>query len=173
MFCSSLCCSEYILPNGSTRLKGSVREVRFAHSQLASDDLTTDDQVLLMNNERFSVPELLFNPQDVGLDVCGLADTIAASINSCAPALHPFLWANILCVGGNVCFPNFKERLELELRAIAPEFCEVRVSIASSPIKAAFNGGCTFARDNNCAAQSITAKAYKESGRNAWARLGQ
>lgn len=154
-------------------MKGSVREPRFQQGQLMPDDITADDQVLLMNNERFSVPELLFNPQDVGLDSCGVADAVASAISECPAALQPFLWSNILCVGGNACLPNFRERLEHELRAIAPEHCEVRVVCPASPVKAAWAGGCAMAKDNSTlTSHSVSVKAYKEAGRNAWARAG-
>ena len=49
---------EYILPDLSTHRKGHVRQV---------DDIVTDtDQILVMNNERFTVPELVFRPDDIG-----------------------------------------------------------------------------------------------------------
>ncbi|KAG2745417.1 hypothetical protein P692DRAFT_20837549 [Suillus brevipes Sb2] len=39
------------------------------------------DQVLAMENERFTIPELLFRPDDIGLEHSGLAATVAASIS--------------------------------------------------------------------------------------------
>ena len=41
--------------------------------------------------------------------------------------LHEPLYRNILLVGGNAMFPNFKERLELELRAITPTNYDIDV----------------------------------------------
>jgi actin-related protein 6 len=49
---------EYILPDLSTNRKGRIR---------ASGDIVAEtDQILLMNNERFSVPEIIFRPDDIG-----------------------------------------------------------------------------------------------------------
>jgi len=49
---------EYILPDLSSNRKGHVRQL---------DDIVTDtDQILMMNNERFTVPELIFRPDDIG-----------------------------------------------------------------------------------------------------------
>ena len=49
---------EYILPNFSDNRPGRVK---------APDDIIADaDQVLFMNSERFTVPELLFQPTDIG-----------------------------------------------------------------------------------------------------------
>jgi actin-related protein 6 len=50
---------EYILPDLSTNRKGRIRR---------PDDIVTEtDQVLVMNNERFSVPEVIFRPDDIGM----------------------------------------------------------------------------------------------------------
>ena len=49
---------EYILPDLSTNRSGRVRQ---------PDDIVDTDQILVMNNERFTVPELLFRPDDIGM----------------------------------------------------------------------------------------------------------
>lgn len=49
---------EYILPDFSLNRRGRVR---------GPDEIMLDAyQVLYMNNERFSVPEILFRPDDIG-----------------------------------------------------------------------------------------------------------
>jgi actin-related protein 6 len=48
----------YVLPDLTRKRTGHIRQ---------PDDLRADsDQVLVMNNERFSVPEPLFRPDDIG-----------------------------------------------------------------------------------------------------------
>lgn len=42
-----------------------------------------DEQVLVMNNERFSIPEVLLNPSMVGIDQAGVAEAIVQAINAC------------------------------------------------------------------------------------------
>ena len=49
---------EYVLPDFSTNRRGHVRKP----DEMASET----DQVLYMGNERFSVPEILFRPDDIG-----------------------------------------------------------------------------------------------------------
>jgi len=41
-------------------------------------------QIIRLNNERFSVPEVLFHPSDIGIQEMGLAETVVHSI-SCTP----------------------------------------------------------------------------------------
>ena len=41
-------------------------------------------QIIRMNNERFTVPEILFNPQDVKIQEMGIAEGIVHAV-SCLP----------------------------------------------------------------------------------------
>ena len=41
-----------------------------------------------LNNERICVPEVLFNPSDIGIQQGGLIDAILQSVNSTHPDLH-------------------------------------------------------------------------------------
>lgn len=50
---------EYVLPDFTTLKRGFLREI--------NKDSEEDQQALVMNNERFSIPEVLFHPSDVGI----------------------------------------------------------------------------------------------------------
>lgn len=85
------------------------------------------EQVLVMKNERLSVPEIIFRPDDIGkliilgleggfdrfsgLNQSGLASTIAESIACLPEDLQPMFWENIGLIGGNTKFPGFRGRL--------------------------------------------------------------
>lgn len=91
--------------------------------------MTDTDQILMMNNERFTVPELIFRPDDIGmliwyayyyqivmssmqgLDQAGLAETIALSISLMPDDLQGMFWSNIGLIGGNTKFPGFRNRM--------------------------------------------------------------
>lgn len=49
---------EYVPPDLTQNKQGRIRQ--------PGDIVTDNDQVLVMNNERFTVPELLFRPDDIG-----------------------------------------------------------------------------------------------------------
>jgi actin-related protein 6 len=80
-----------------------------------------------MNNERITVPEVLFHPSDIGVNQAGIVETILQSISATCADMRPALFSNILLIGGNAAFPGFKERLETELRMIAPWNTEVTI----------------------------------------------
>jgi len=90
--------------------------------------VTDTDQILVMNNERFTVPELVFRPDDIGqsfldqlpaaldiipsgLDQGGLAEMIVFSISKLPSDLQGMFWSNIGLIGGNTKFKGFRERL--------------------------------------------------------------
>ena len=93
--------------------------------QACSDTLPMTVQVLALNNERFMVPEVLFQPTDVGLQQAGLPQTIVEVVQATPPELHPLLYSNVLCTGGCATLPGFRERLYNELRALVPDDYEV------------------------------------------------
>ncbi|GAA5846660.1 hypothetical protein JCM3766R1_005799 [Sporobolomyces carnicolor] len=95
-----------------------------------------EEQLLYMCNERFTVPEVLFTPTTIELNQAGLAESIANSINTLPAELQGMFWNNIVCVGGSVGFQGFGERLQNDLRTLAPQEHSVRVAVSSSPINA-------------------------------------
>ena len=113
---------EYILPDFSSNRQGKIKE--------PNDIVSDTDQILVMNNERFSIPETIFRPDDIGmppfpcistfdyisvlytgLDQSGLAGTVAASISALPEDLKGMFWANIGLIGGSTKFPGFQQRL--------------------------------------------------------------
>ena len=69
-----------------------------------------------------------------GLPQGGIAEAVKQSIECCAQEIQPLLWANILLVGGSTKIQGFKDRLELDLRALAPTEFEINILAAPDPI---------------------------------------
>jgi len=136
------------------------------------------DQILVMNNERFAVPELLFRPDDIGLDQAGLAATIAHSISQLPIDLQGMFWSNIGLIGGNAKFPGFRQRLLVELQTLAPVECEVVIYECKDPITEAYQSAHTFVTQSSASGSSsaggegfaqraVTRSEYMESGNSA------
>jgi len=71
----------------------------------------TVEEYMTLGNERFIIPELLFNPGDVGIKQEGLPATVLQSLSGLPPGLWPAMIANILVVGGNSKIQGFMARL--------------------------------------------------------------
>ncbi|KAJ3547053.1 hypothetical protein NMY22_g1812 [Coprinellus aureogranulatus] len=167
---------EYVLPDLTQHKKGRIRQ--------PGEIVTDNDQVLVMNNERFIVPELIFRPDDIGetdslrshhavdlrlpgLNQAGLPALIAHSISQLLEELQGMFWANIGLIGGNVKLPGFKERLLAELRSLAPVEYEVVIYEADDPVTEAYKSAYKFASRPEFTQHVVTRAEYAEYGSNA------
>jgi len=99
-----------------------------------------DRQALPLSVERFAIPEVLFRPSDIGMEQLGIAEAIVQSIEACDPIYRAALYQNIIVTGGSAKIPHFKERLEVELRSLAPMNCKIRVFLPKDPEGYAWEG---------------------------------
>lgn len=125
---------------------------------------SVEEQVLMLSSERISVPELLFNPSDIGVEQAGVSECVIQAVEACIPDLRGPLLANVVLTGGSARFANFEERLRRELREIAPAEYEVGVSTAAEPNLAAWRGGSLFAASEAYPSQLVTREQYHEHG---------
>lgn len=151
---------EYILPDFTTIKKGRICEEGSVPA--------SDEQVLRLNNERFSIPEILFNPSDIGINQMGIPEAIVHSISTTPSQMHPYLYSNILLTGGSTKFPGFYERVLTEVRKLAPDSFQVNVSHSEQPDWTPWLGGQKLAEGSEKGEhlQRITQAEYKESGLN-------
>ncbi|KAJ5201636.1 Actin-like protein arp6 [Penicillium cinerascens] len=167
---------DFVLPDPNAGKKGFMRphdpllhakKKKGALSGLSAEVLSED--VLVLGNERFAVPELLFTPGDIGMKQAGIPDMILESLSVLPAGLHAALLANVLVVGGNAAIPGFMERLETELRQIASSDCVVRVRRASDPVRSTWLGGARLACNREELGRvAITRQEYQEHG-SGWA----
>lgn len=156
---------DYVLPDFHTRAKGIVREFDPQRAskarKLASE---SDEDVLTLRNERFTVPELLFHPSDIGIRQPGIADLVMQSLRVLPIGLWPGLLANIVVVGGSSLFDGFVERLQKEIVRLAPDECFVRVARPENPITSTWLGGANLAKHEHIEKLSVTKQEYEEFG---------
>ncbi|KAI0317627.1 actin family [Amylostereum chailletii] len=153
---------EYILPDFSTNKRGRVRQ--------PEEIIADSDQVLYMGNERFSVPEILFRPDDIGFDQAGVAGAVAQSIAFLPEELQGMFWANIGLIGGSTKFPGYPERLLHELRPLAPVEFEVYIYESQDAILEAYRSAMSLAKLVKFNNYVVTREEYLESGINACRR---
>ncbi|KAL9942577.1 Actin- protein 6 [Verticillium nonalfalfae] len=159
---------DYVLPDFHTRSQGVVRDYDPAmHTKarkLAAQSSDVNEDLLTLRNERFTVPELLFNPSDIGLWQSGLADLVMQSLDELPIGIWPGLLANIVVVGGNASFEGFIQRLEKELVKRVPDDCIVRVARPADPITSTWLGAANLARHGNLPNMCVTKAEYEEHG---------
>ncbi|CAK9033312.1 unnamed protein product, partial [Durusdinium trenchii] len=90
-----------------------------------------DGQKVSLTAERFRVPEVMFDPMIAGRELPGLHQSVYQSIQACDIDLRRELFGNIVLSGGNTMFPGIADRLELELKALAPQ--KIHVKVVANP----------------------------------------
>eukprot|EP00356_Strombidium_inclinatum_P001762 CAMPEP_0170512532 /NCGR_PEP_ID=MMETSP0208-20121228/66903_1 /TAXON_ID=197538 /ORGANISM="Strombidium inclinatum, Strain S3" /LENGTH=225 /DNA_ID=CAMNT_0010796173 /DNA_START=576 /DNA_END=1253 /DNA_ORIENTATION=- len=109
---------EYVLPDFKKIKKGFLidRNDPEAQKEKLKDMDPKDISVVNLTNERFVVPEVLFNPQDIGLTEGGIPEMVKQISQSRVPSsMEPLMLENIVLAGGNSLYPGIAERLQWEL----------------------------------------------------------
>jgi len=84
-------------------------------------------------NERFRVTEILFQPLLCGRELNGMHEATFECIMKCPIDVRCELYKNIVMSGGTTMFPGIRERLEKEVRALAP--AKMNVKVTASPAR--------------------------------------
>lgn len=164
---------DYVLPDYEAVKRGFARphDPSISRKERALGlDGGPREHIVTIGNERFTVPELLFTPSDIGMQQEGLTGTILQSVYSLPKGLwQPFL-ANVLVVGGSSKFAGLMERLEAELRASVSEDLAVRVARAQHPVENVWLGGARLAQSEEVLRSLVvTRQEYLENG-DVWTR---
>ncbi|KAF2724978.1 actin-related protein, ARP6 class [Polychaeton citri CBS 116435] len=158
---------DYIMPDYERIKRGFSRphDVSFDAARARFSIDGPRDDFLTLANERFTVPELLFTPSDIGMQQEGIAGSILQSVRSLPEALQqPFL-ANIEVVGGTSQIIGFMERLESDLRRSLSEDTILRVARATNPVKNAWLGGASLAANEAAVKRvMVSRQEYFEEG---------
>ncbi|CAH1955324.1 unnamed protein product [Acanthoscelides obtectus] len=86
-----------------------------------------DGQVITIGSERFRGPEILFQPALIGMESCGLHETIYNSILRCDIDVRKDLFQNTVLSGGNSLYPGMADRLSKEISSLAPQSIKVKI----------------------------------------------
>lgn len=149
---------DYILPDYAQLKRGYLREP-------GSEEPIGEQQKIRMNNERVQIPELLFYPSDIGVKQIGISHAIFHSIECLPEEVRPHLYANIVLIGGNAHFKNFKERIEADIRSMANYLFDVNVYLPENPIHEPWLGGKLLAKKSSVLSElAVTKKEYDDKG---------
>lgn len=138
--------------------------------------LTKEDFQIILGVERFRCPEILFNPNLIGIDQAGLDEMASISIRR-LPEKHQVLQADleeritssILLTGGSSLFPGMQQRLEAGIRAMRPCGTPIKIFEASDPILDAWRGASAYASGVLFRQQTFSKIDYYEKGED-WLR---
>ncbi|KAJ5078501.1 actin-7-related [Anaeramoeba ignava] len=124
-----------------------------------------DGTDILIDFERFTCPELIFQPNLIGfsqsLSVTGL---IEKSISKCDIEIQPILLKNIILSGGSTKFPGFSERLKKEIINSFGKNFEVEITSPSNSTYSVILGGFKLSKMSSFNNIKISNQEFKEFG---------
>ncbi|KAI4151153.1 MAG: hypothetical protein LQ340_003674 [Diploschistes diacapsis] len=90
-----------------------------------------DGNKLKVGPERFRAPEILFDPEIIGLEYQGIHQMVVDAIGRTDMDLRKSLFGNIVLSGGSTLTKGFGDRLLHELQRLAPK--DMRIKIFAPP----------------------------------------
>lgn len=159
---------DYVLPDYENAIHGHARPHDPAKSRIRRGMQPVQgprEDLLPLGNERFAVPELLFNPSDIGIQESGIPGAVMESLSVLPEALRVGLLANVIVVGGNSLIEGFMPRLEAELRTLVPSEYLLNITRAEDPVKHTWLGAARFASQPELLKEVLVSKTeYDEKG---------
>eukprot|EP00951_Prasinocladus_malaysianus_P022657 scaffold190576_cov49-Prasinocladus_malaysianus.AAC.1 len=133
-------------------------------SQLEKTYELPDGQVIVVGNERFRCPEVLFNPGMMGHEFSGVHELTFNSIMKCDVDIRKDLYNNIVLSGGTTMFPGIADRMNKEITALAPSSMKIKVVAPPERKYSVWIGGSILASLSTFQQMWIAKSEYDESG---------
>jgi actin-related protein len=123
-----------------------------------------DGNVIVIGNERFRCPEVLFQPSLIGKEASGIHDCTFQTVMKCDVDIRRDLYANVVLSGGTTMFPGIAERMTKELIALAPATMKIKVVAPPERKYSVWIGGSILASLSTFQQMWISKAEYDESG---------
>ncbi|XP_071334457.1 uncharacterized protein [Trachinotus anak] len=125
-----------------------------------------DGQIVTLSSERFRAPEILFKPELIGKEHCGMHESIFKSVLSSDIDLRCSFLGNIVLSGGNTLMPGLPERLQAEIKHLVPADMgeSVRVTSPTDRDFSVWSGGAVLANLPTFSSAWIRQEEYAEFG---------
>ncbi|KAL3940167.1 MAG: hypothetical protein SGBAC_005238 [Bacillariaceae sp.] len=119
---------------------------------------------ITIGNERFFLPEVLFQPELADLEEDSVVDATFTAIMKCDEYMHQEMLSTVVLSGGCTMFPGFSERLKKELTALASSSFEVNVLALEETQNTAWVGASVVASLDEFQYMWISREEYDNKG---------
>ena len=123
-----------------------------------------DGNVITVGNERFRCPEVLFQPNFIGMEAAGVHETTFNSIGKCDIDIRKDLYGNVVLSGGTTMFEGIAERMTKELTSMAPASMKIKVVAPPERKYSVWIGGSILASLSTFQQMWITKEEYEDAG---------
>ena len=133
---------DYALPDGHKIKVCNVLNVLEYHSWIKTMLMNSP---LKIGQERYRAPEILFDPELIGLEYPGVHQIVQDAITRTDLDLRKSLYLNIVLSGGSTLCKNFPDRLMREIKKLAVEDMKIRISAPAERKYTTWIGGSILA----------------------------
>ncbi len=133
-------------------------------SELEQNYELPDGQVITIGAERFRCPEVLFKPNFIGLEQEGIHKLTFQSIMKCDVDIRKDLYNNIVMSGGTTMFNGIAERMQKEVKALAPESMTIKIIAPPERKYSVWIGGSILSSLSTFEEMWIQKNEYDEAG---------
>jgi actin-related protein 6 len=151
----------FVLPDFQNIMRGFVLPLGQAPSP--------GDQVLSVETERFTVPEVLFRPSILGMSTGGLVESgCARLVSQLDLSSQALACPHFVLTGGSCLFPGFQERFDADVRSVLPAAVAYNSFLPREPQMYAWQGARHFASDEaqrgRLASLMVSRQEYLDQG---------
>ena len=149
----------YVAEDYETELIKSKKD-----SSLEKSYMLPDGNKVVIGSERFRVPEGLFQPSLIGMEVSGIQDVVYDCANKCDIDIRKTLFENVVLSGGTTMLPGIDTRLQSDLKSMVPELVVPNVSAPPERKYSVWIGGSILSSLPSFEDMWITKAEYEEYG---------
>jgi len=135
-----------------------------SNSSLEKTYMLPDGNTVTINDERFRIPEGLFNPSLIGKEVSGIQNVVYECVTKCDIDIRKPLFENVVLSGGTTMLPGIDNRLQSELTLLVPDLIKPKVSGPPERKYSVWIGGSILCSLPSFEDMWITKKEYEEFG---------
>jgi len=133
-------------------------------SELEQNYELPDGQVITVGSERFRAPEVLFQPNFIGLESEGIHKLTFKSIMKCDVDIRRELYGNVVMSGGTTMYEGIPERVQKEIKALAPDSMTIKIIAPPERKYSVWIGGSILSSLSTFEEMWVTKEEYDESG---------
>jgi len=123
-----------------------------------------DGQVITIGAERFRAPEVLFQPNFIGMESDGIDKLTYKSIMKCDVDIRRDLYGNIVMSGGTTMYDGIPQRVHKEIKSLAPDSMTIKIIAPPERKYSVWIGGSILSSLSTFEEMWVTKEEYDESG---------
>ena len=139
-------------------------EFKLGEERKLTNYILPDGSTVKIGQEKHLAPEILFQPDKIGLEYPGVHEMVVNSIKQCDIDLRKTLYQNIILAGGTTLMNSFCERLHKSIQKLTPKDLKVSILAPNNRNISCFIGGATVSQLKAFNRLWITKKDFEEEG---------